>query len=287
MKISWRRMCLLSVALGFATGLSLLAGTAQAGGGISVDAGLTPPEGRWIFRAQTRHMQRSDEMSEMGMYRFPFILAYGVRSDVTLMARQIITRRSMTMDGTTNTESGFDDFYSLVKYKAYRRNTRSYTFGIAPTLGLEMPTGSDQFSSDTWDLVGGMYFSWRSGVWAADLNIAYRWNSFTDRNKNGLVPGDVGYLDAAFSYQYSIGGSAAASLFPVLELNYEDARAARLDGDDVGSTGGAVFYVSPGLKYATPSVILEALVRVPAAWDQNGSQPDPALGRLLGIRFFF
>jgi hypothetical protein len=150
-----------------------------------------------------------------------------------------------------------------------------------------MPTGSDEFSSDTWDLVGGLYFSWRSGVWAADLNMAYRWNSFTDRDKNGLVPGDVGNLDAAFSYQYSIGGSAFASLIPVLELNYEDARAARLDGDDTANTGGAVFYVSPGLKYATPSVILEALVRVPAAWDQNGSQPDPALGLLFGVRFLF
>jgi len=287
MRISRRKIRQLFVAFGIAAGVTVLAGTAHAGGGISVDAGLTPPEGRWIFRTQIRHMQRSDEMSEMGMYKFPFVLAYGVRSDFTLMVKQIITRRSMTMGGTTNTESGFDDFYALAKYKAYRRNTRSYTFGIAPTLGLEMPTGSDEFSSNTWDLAAGLYFSWRSGVWAADLNTAYRWNSFTDRNKDGLVPGDVGHLDAAFSYQYSIGGSAFASLFPVLELNYEDARAARLDGDDTANTGGVVFYVSPGLKYATPSVILEALVRVPAAWEQNGSQPDPALGLLLGVRFLF
>jgi hypothetical protein len=287
MKASWRKIRLLSLVFGMAAGLSLLAGAARAGGGISVDAGLTPPEGRWILRAQVRHMQRSDEMSEMGMYKFPFVLAYGVRSDLTLMVKQIITRRSMTMDGVTNTESGFDDFFALAKYKAYRRNTRSYTFGIAPTLALEMPTGSDEFSSDTWDLAAGLYFSWRSGVWAADLNMAYKWNSITDRNKNGLVPGDVGSLDAAFSYQYSIGGSAFSSLFPVLELNYEHARAARLDGDGVQGTGGSVLYISPGLKYATPSVILEALVRVPASWDQNGSQPDPATGLLLGVRFLF
>lgn len=282
-----KRLNMLAAVISLAMGLSLLAGAVRAGGGISVDAGLTPPEGRWIVRAQTRYMQRSDEMSEMGMYKFPFVLAYGVRSDVTLMIRQIVTRRSMTMGGTTNTENGFDDFFALAKYKAYRRNTRSYTFGIAPTIALEMPTGSTEFSSGTWDIAAGLYFSWRAGVWAADLNMAYRWNGFTDRNASDMVPGDAGSVDAALSYQYSVGGSAFASVFPVLELNYENERPSRSDGADAGNTGGSVFYVSPGLKYATPSVILEALVRVPAAWSQNGSQPDPATGLLLGIRLLF
>jgi hypothetical protein len=232
-------------------------------------------------------MQRSDEMSEMTMYMFPVVLAYGVRSDLTLMVRQIIARRSMTMGGSTETKSGLADFFALVKYKAYRRNTRHHTFGIAPTLAFEMPTGGDTFSSDTWDLAGGLFFSWRSGPWASDVNMAYRWNGVDDRDKDGLVPGDVSSLDAAFSYQYSIGGSAYSSLFPVLELNYEDARAARLDGDDVDNTGGAVLYVSPGIKYTTASVILEGLVRIPASWEQNGTQPDPDPKVLAGIRFLF
>jgi hypothetical protein len=266
--------------------LFALAGIAHAGG-ISVDAGLTPPEGRWILRAQTRYMQRSDEMSEMTMYRFPLVLAYGVRSDFTLMVRQIMTRRSMTMGGSTETKSGFDDFFTLVKYKAYRRNTRHHTFGIAPTLGLEMPTGSNAFSSDTWDLAAGLFFSWRSGPWASDFNMAYKWNGVGDRNKDGFFPGDVSSLDAAFTYQYSVGGSAYSSLFPVLELNFEDARAARLDEDDVENTGGTVLHISPGVKYTTPSVILEALVRLPASWDLNGMQPDPGLGVLLGVRLLF
>jgi hypothetical protein len=277
---------LLPIVFSFITGLSLVAGIAR-GGGISVDAGLTPPEGRYILRAQTRYMQRSDEMSEMAMYKFPFVLAYGVRSDFTLMVKQIITRRSMTMGRSTNTESGFDDFFALAKYKAYRRNTRHHTFGIAPTLALEMPTGSDEFSSETWDMTAGLYLSWRSGSWATDFNMAYTWNGITGRSKNGLVPGDKGTLDVAFAYQFSIGGSPYSSLTPVLELNYEDARAGQLDGDNVQHTGGSALYVSPGLKYTMPSFIIEGLVRIPASWDQNGTQPDPDLGMLVGVRLLF
>ena len=285
---SMRKTGVVSVlALSLFAGFLPFSGSARAGGGISVDAGLTPPQGRWILRAQARHMQRSDGTAEMSMYKFPVVLAYGVRSDVTIMVRQIVSRRSMSMGTNTTTESGFDDLYVLAKYKAYRRNTRSYTFGIAPTLALGMPTGSDEFSSDTWDIATGLYFSWRSGVWSADLSGAYRWNGVAERDRAVAVPGDVFSLDAALSYQHSIGGSAFASLIPVLEMNLENAQSSRAGGEGVPDTGGSALYISPGLKYATPSVILEALVRVPAAWSQNGAQPDPALGLLFGIRLLF
>ena len=191
------------------------------------------------------------------------------------------------MGGRTETTSGFDDFLALAKYKAYRHNTRYHTFGVAPTLALEMPTGSDAFTSDTWDLTAGLYFSWRSGLWASDLNMGYKWNSVGDRDRRALVPGDAASLDAAFSYQYSIGGSANASLTAVLELNYEDTKASQLNEKEVVDTGGEVLYLSTGAKFTTLSVILEALVRIPAAWDLNGMQPDPALGGLFGVRILF
>lgn len=262
-------------------------GDTARGGGISVDAGLTPPERRYVLRAQTRYMEQSKEMSEMAMYKFPFVLAYGVRSDFTLMVKQIITRQTMRVGESTSAESGFDDFFILGKYKAYRRNTTHHILGIAPTLGMEMPTGGNEFSSETWDLTAGVYVSWRTGGWANDFNMAYTWNGITGRSKNGLVPGDKGMIDVAFAYQFSIGGSAYASLTPVLELNYDYTTAAQLEGDNVHDTGGSVFYVSPGLKYTIPSLVVEGLIRVPASWDQNGIQSDPALVLLAGIRLLF
>lgn len=279
-----RRIRLAGIA--FALGVCVLAGVVRAGG-ISVDAGLTPAQNRWIFRTQVRHMKRTGEMSEMTMYRFPFVLAYGVRPDFTLMARQIVTRRSMTMGGDTGADNGFDDFFFLAKYKAYRRNTRAYTLGVAPTIALEMPTGSDMFSSETWDVAAGLYFSWRSGLWASDLNLGYKWNGIDNRSGVGPLPGDEGNLDWAIAYQHSIGGSAYSSLTPVVELNYEDTRSAKDGGEVLENTGGSVLYVSPGLKYTVSGLIVEGLVKIPATWSLKGTQPDPARVLLLGIRLLF
>ncbi|MHC4131880.1 MAG: hypothetical protein ACYSR3_07815, partial [Planctomycetota bacterium] len=81
--------------------------------GISVDAGLTPPEDRWIIRTQMRYMQREDDPTpmdrEMDTYAFPLVVAYGLRSDFTLLVRQTFKNRKMTMAGSTDWDSGADD----------------------------------------------------------------------------------------------------------------------------------------------------------------------------------
>ena len=55
--------------------------------GISVDAGLTPAEDRWIVRAQARYMSRGDDQDGMRAVAFPLVLAYGARSDVSLFVQ--------------------------------------------------------------------------------------------------------------------------------------------------------------------------------------------------------
>lgn len=62
--------------------------------GISIDAGLTPPEGRWILRTQVRSMSRTapDGMSDATMDRLmvPFVVVHGLRPQLTHGLRQII-----------------------------------------------------------------------------------------------------------------------------------------------------------------------------------------------------
>ena len=185
----------------------LISGNAVAGG-ISVDAGLTPPEDRWIIRTQFRYMQRKDDPTpmdqEMETYAFPLVIAYGFRPDLTLMIRQPVKHRRMSMSGSVSRVTGFDDLLVLGKYKLYRRNTPKYTFGIASTLGLEFPTGDNDFGSETWDLQPGIFMSWRSGPWASDFSTSYKWNGFADRGRNGLNPGNELSVDLALAHQLSI-----------------------------------------------------------------------------------
>jgi hypothetical protein len=270
---------------------STLASDNAVAAGISVDAGLTPPEDRWIFRTQLRYMQRKNDPTAMNRktdtYMLPFVIAYGFRPDLTLLARQTVNYRNMTMAGSVSRDEGLGDLFVLGKYKLYRRNTPDYTFGVASTLGLEFPTGDDDFGSRTWDLEPGLFLSWRSGPWASDCSLAYKWNGFADRGKSGLNPGDELSVDLAFAHQFSFGEKADISLAPVLEFNYKHILADRLSGRDVANTGESLFFISPGIKFTKSSFIVEALLQFPVWRDQEGSQLEQGTRLIVGTRFMF
>ena len=281
---------LLAVLLVGATVNALISGNAGAAG-ISVDAGLTPPEDRWIIRTQFRSMSRKDDPTpmnrKMDTYVVPVVVAYGFRPDLTLLVRQRVKHRKMSMNGSVSRDTGLGDLFVLGKYRLYRHNTREATLGIASTLGLDLPTGDDDFSSETWDLQPGLFASWRSGPWASDFNIAYKWNGFADRGKGGLDPGNEFSVDLALAYQFSIDGRADMSLFPVLEFNYEHRSPDELSGHDVAHTGESLFFVSPGIKFVKSSFILEVLLQIPAWQDQEGSQLKQGTRFIVGTRFMF
>lgn len=259
--------------------------------GISVDAGLTPAEDRWILRTQLRYTQRHDDPTSMGRktdrYTLNTILAYGLRRDLTLMLKQPAVHQEMSKVGSTSKDTGLADLSLLAKYGIYRRNTPEYTFGVATTLGLELPTGADAFTSETWDVKPGLYLSWRRGPWASDLNIAYAWNGFADEGIGGIDPGDELSLDWALAHQFSLGEKADMSLTPVLELSYKNISPDRLKGHNVSDTGESVFYLSPGIKFTKSSFILEALAQIPVWQEQEGSQLKRDTGIIIGMRFMF
>jgi hypothetical protein len=258
--------------------------------GISVDAGLTPAEDRWIFRTQLRYLSFGDLASmnrQMEMYMVPVVFAYGLKSNLTLLIRQPIMRRKMSMMGTSNSASGFGDFFLMGKFKIYRQNTESYTLGMAATLGIEAPTGSSDFSSRTWDLKPGLYFSWRTGGLGSDFSVAYTWNGFAGGGRNNVIPGNEFALDWAASYQFSLGGSSRMSIAPVLEASYREFSFDRAEGVDIADTRGSILFVSPGIKFISTSFVLEALVQIPVSQMQNGIQLERNSTLLLGLRYLF
>ena len=209
--------------------------------GITVDAGLTPPEGRWILRTHIRYMQRINDPTpidrKMSSSTFSIVMAYGIRSDLTLMVRQALIHQEMSISGSDDVKTGLGDLFIQAKYKAYRRNTPKYTFGIAPTIGLELKSGHDSFTSGSWDLRMGLYTSWRSGPWGSDFNIAYSWNGFADDDEYGVNPGDQLFLNLAFAHQLSISKKASPTLAPVLELSYRRIWPDQQDGQDLVKRG--------------------------------------------------
>lgn len=277
-------LCMVQISLGLIPFEAIAAG-------ISVDAGLTPAEDRWIVRTQLRYMQRHDDPTIMGRrterYLFNAVVAYGFRRNLTLILKQPAVHQKMSMTGSTNRETGLADLSLLAKYKIYRHNTRVYTFGAAATLGLELPTGADAFTSDTWDLKPGLYLSWRRGRWASDFNIDYAWNGFADDGAGDIDPGDELSMDWSLAHQFSIGREADTTLAPVLEISYKNITGDRLDNRTVKNTGETILYFSPGLKFTKSSFILEALAQIPVWQDQEGSQLEQSTVILAGMRFMY
>ncbi len=113
-----RRLSLV-ILLGAVTSASISENAGAAG--ISVDAGLTPPEDRWIFRTQLRYMHRKDDPTvmnrKMDTYTVPIVIAYGLWPELTLMARQTVKHRKMSMSGSVSRDTGLGDLFVLGKYK--------------------------------------------------------------------------------------------------------------------------------------------------------------------------
>jgi len=272
------------------TALVLLPPNVRAAG-ISVDAGVTPAKDRWIFRSILRSMTRDDDPTgmdrSMDMIVWNNVLAYGLKPNLTLILKQPLRRRKISMAGSGDSETGAGDLELLAKYRLVRRNTRDSTFGLATTLELIAPTGARSFSSETWDLKPGVYGSLRRGPWATDFSAAYRLNGLGGSRDDGREIGNELALDGAASRQFLLGGSADVTVAPVLELSYRDAATSRLLGQPLADSGEDVLYLSPGVKFTRSSLILEALVQVPVWQDQKGTQVERGTGFLLGLRKLF
>jgi hypothetical protein len=270
--------------------LCLIFASQLQAGGISADAGLTPAQDKWIFRAQARHTKlgpdttRFKHTKEMHMYSL--VIAYGLRSDLTLMARQPFMKREMTLvqDGKEyyGSSSGFADLMLMAKYRAVRRNTPTYTLGIAPLLAVTLPTGEEHHTADALALKTGLYVSARRVPWATDLNITYTLNGLIgddDRKESTLFE-----LVGALAHQISLTDDGRIAVAPVVEFAYEHASSTEIEGVAQPKTGGSIYKLAPGMKLTISSVIFESLVWIPLWEDLNGNQLEYDIGALFGVR---
>ncbi|MBC8376886.1 MAG: hypothetical protein H8E26_12635 [FCB group bacterium] len=269
-------------------GIFILAGESSAGG-ISVDAGLTPAENRWMIRVQSRQMgatsQPSTPTRQMKMQAKVFMAAYGLRPNVTLIGMQGLMNREMTMMGAVNESSGLADLNLLIKYLIHRTNTRHQTLGIAATTKFTLPTGEDGFSDDYWSFTPGVYLSLRRGTWAMDASTTFRIQDIFSQ-QDAMNSGWEYTLDGAIARQLPLDGLKNIALAPVFEINLLIDQGDQSSSAEVSDAESVVF-LSPGFKYTYGSLILESLVQVPI-WEKI---PTTSLEKdtrwRIGFRFMF
>lgn len=249
-------------------------------GGISIDAGLTPAQDRWIFRTQYRYMAMNNANMTSINQMIPFVLAYGITSDITVMVRSMYVFRKTEMN-TTKRYKGFDDIFLLTKFKVYRKNTANYIFGIAPFIASNIPVGISNISDRTWNPQVGLSISFKPRFWSVDLMVYYTKNDLTEKNATGF--NDELSYNIAFSGIIPIGNSSELAFSPVLEITYNTEIKTHNKDNPVQS----VLFTSPGFQFIRSSIVLEALYQIPIYQEVGESNMKSKPRIIVGIRFMF
>lgn len=248
-------------------------------GGISVDAGLTPGQDRWILRMQYRYMEEYNPNMTMQNQMFPLMVAYGVTSNFTLMARIMYVQRTIEMNDNQNL-NGLNDPGILLKFKVYRKNTADYVLGIAPFMATNFPVGNSDVSRQIWNPEIGLSVSYRPRFWSLDFTALYRIGDLTEKEESQVS--NFISLNTAISTMIPINKSDVA-ISPVLELTYNREINSGLEAD----MKKEVLFISPGFMFIKSSFVLELLYQYPV-YQQDQVQVMSSEPRFIaGIRYMF
>lgn len=259
--------------------LVFLVNISSYAGGISVDAGLTPGQDRWMLRTQYRYMNMENTMMRVDNHVIPLIVAYGLTPDITLMTRLMYVNRIIDQNTRLDMD-GWNDPFFLVKYKVYRKNTSAWVLGVAPYAATNIPVGDKSISQHTWKPELGVNASFRPRFWSIDLNAAWLFNDLTEKLQENT--NDQLSLNMAVSSTIPLGSSLMA-VSPVIEMTY----LTDIQNREQTSSGQQVLFLSPGVVYIYNSFMMEVLYQYPVYQQapNTGMESGPRL--ISGLRYMF
>lgn len=266
----------------------LLAPSAWGQEAINTPAPTQPAAGNWVIREQFRFMAYEDLPSDpQGRARDMTLLTivqHGLTGSLSaevalpLIGRQRSAADPSAEDGST---TGLGDITAGLKLRLWQADTGAVdTMRLSVFGNVEMPTGHDEFSSDSFDPTIGATFMAISG--RHGFNQALSWKFTTGDNAEPIGPGeglsDLLKFDSAYLYRLSPAeytSELRAATYAVLELNglYE-------------TNGDLQMFLSPGILYEAPRFALEAAIQIPIYQDVD-HRAESTFGFVLGLRILF
>lgn len=254
---------------------------ARAQAPLNSNVALQPSKGGLIIRQQFRYAEgeQSTPTGNVDIEQATSIttLVYGLSQDLTLILETpfVLSREiENTSTGDDRTDSGFADVTLLTKYRVYRDDfgpTDTRRFALIG--GFELPTGQDEFSSDSINPIIGGVFTHVEGRHSFDADALWKFNTGGGDRGEDLLKYDLAYVYRLWPTTYASTNPTA--LFGSIELNglYET-------NDD------QELFVSPGIQYVTTRWIVEATVQIPIWQDlDHRAERDFIIG--VGFRVQF
>lgn len=263
----------------------LLAPAALAQEATNTPAATQPSQGKWYLREKVQYLRLSDDPSPHDRTIDEVVattsLTYGISRDLsaTLTLPLVAAWEDSTMGDDTRV--GTNDLSLSLKYRPFQwdlspvDSVRLAFFG-----GAELPTGTGDFSSHSFDPFAGAVFTAILGRHGINQSLQYKLNTggdeFTTRPGDGrddALRYDTAYLFRLSPAEYAAETTAATYL--TLELNglYE--------------TGGDnEILLGPGILYEARTFALEASVGFPIHQDVD-DRPQTDFMVTVGFRFLF
>lgn len=262
----------------------------------AVGAQINAPAGRTLFNrtVMVRSFVRIDNFDEptpgQRVRRFvnPYAIVWGAypNLNLTFVAPLVILNSENRNDPSQAfTRTSFADSAIFARYDLLRKNVpRGYT-RLSPEVGVKVPSGG-AFSTDSTDFLTTLVFShWRDPhALIVDTQFTY-----TTANGQGLRSGNQWNYDVAYLYRvFPRQQLAAPTMYLLLEMNGEHTRRSNASGSLLPDSGGNVIFLSPGVEFLpTNRWVLEFSAPVAVVRDLNGSQPQPSVSFLFGVRWVF
>ncbi len=271
---------------------------------ITTNTALPVGKGEGIVRLQSKIIRSTGDPGPMGrdlrVLAFPLVGVYGVTAKLTLFGVVPILDKNLkvtTPQGrVTRTTSGLADARLFARYTVYQFNRRGQTMRLAPFAGIELPTGTDdavdalgrlpgplQLGSGSWDPFVGLVFSRQTFAWQVDVSASYK----VTTEANDFQFGDEARLDIATKVRLlprRLTGGLPSFLYANAETNLIWQDENETGGAVDVNSGGATWYLAPGLQYVTKRIILEAAVQLPVVQDLNGAALENNVITTLSVR---
>ena len=268
-----------------AVGVAALALGADAQESTNVPAATLPGPGLVMYRSMVRYESFDGAPGggegETDRLRFMHHVTYGIRPELGAFAEVSVVDRDIDSPAGEESDTGLTDSRLGLLYRFYRHDFGPIeTVRVSAEASVRLPTGTDEFSSDTVNPALGLRAT--SILGRHGINAAARYELTTGESDDPLDAGDTladslmlsgGHLYRLWPASFVGGGSVA--LYSQVEL------LGQLETNGDASLDGAI-----GLLVEAPRWAAEMSVILPIAEDLE-DRPDLEYGLAIGVRFLF
>lgn len=259
---------------------------ARAQEAIYMPAATQPAKGRFYLRERLRYLRLDDDPTGLNrsgdQFQLLSQLSYGVSSNVSLELDVPVTYRNISgAAGASIHGIGVEDVTVRAKWRIWKEDYGPLDTGRLSLIGgVNIPTGDDDFSSDSLDFDFGAVYTHITGRHGFNVAAQYRLNTGSEDQPLLIGEGNADLLRGDASYLYrlspaSFADSPDAALYGVIEFN-----------SYYSTNGDMELFLSPGILYEARTWAFEAAVRVPVGASLDHSARTQ-IGVTVGVRVLF